>query len=186
MRPAETRGRHLTPDEIVARVFPSDEETAPVPLHLAVCAECQSRVAELREGWLLDRGAVAGAVEALPEPFWQAQTEAILEAVKDSAPGASGVHPFPANLQRSLFRHPLLAFGSVAAAVVLVASVTLLKPWSRDVEPARVATTRGASATASPRASDALDRSDDELLRDVDNVLAEETPFSSMDPEGVS
>lgn len=178
---AETRGRHLTPDEIVARVFPSDEETAPVPLHLAVCAECQARVAELREGWLLDRGAVAGAVEALPEAFWQAQTQAILEAVKDGA--ESDVHPFPFPLQRSFFRHPVLAFGSLAAALVLVASVTLLRPWSREAPPV-VAEKPAAAAhavTASPN-----DPVDDELLRDVDRLLAEDTPFSTIAPEGVS
>lgn len=185
MRPAESRGRHLTPDEIVARVFPSDEETAPVPLHLAVCAECQKRVAELREGWLLDRGAVAGAVEALPETFWQAQTASILAAVKEEP--ESGVHPFPFPLQRSFFRHPVLAFGSLAAALVLVAGVTILRPWGQE-RPAVDVAQQGAPSTISsaPASSAEADRSDDELLRDIDALLAEETPFSTIAPEGVS
>ncbi len=184
MKPAESRGRHLTPDEIVARVFPSDEEPAPVPLHLAVCAECQARVAELREGWLLDRGAVAGAVEALPEPFWEAQSVAILETIKE--PPVEAPLPFP--LQRSFFRHPVLAIGSLAAAVALVAVVTITRPWSREPQAAPVAVQQKAPAarTVQPAAADATDRSDDELLREVDQLLADDTPFSSIAPEGVS
>ena len=77
MKTAGAPGRHLTPDEIVDRVFPADEQPAPVPLHLAACPDCQEKVSQLREAWLLDRGAVGGLVESIPDAFWIAQ--ALLE-----------------------------------------------------------------------------------------------------------
>ena len=67
--------RHLSADEIVERVFPADDRPAAVPGHLATCVACQERVAGLREAWLLDRGAVSGAVDDLPSGFWGAQAE---------------------------------------------------------------------------------------------------------------
>src|SRR5262249_35094347 len=73
MRTADAPGRHLTPDEIVDRLFPSGDEPVPVALHLAACSECQEKLGRVRDAWILDRGVVAGAVEALPSSFWEAQ-----------------------------------------------------------------------------------------------------------------
>lgn len=183
MKSVETHGRHLNADEIVLRVFPCDEEPAPMPMHLAVCAECQAKVANLRDALLMDRGAVTGAVDGLPDPFWAAQREAIVQTVKEQSPAAVGIHPFPFSLQKSFVRRPLLAFGSLAAALTLVAGMTLLNPWKSAPSSAdRTASTRAHAAAI----SNSSDSSDDELLRSVDRVLAEETPFSSLDPEGVS
>src|SRR5664279_6585781 len=77
--------RHLGSDEIVERVFPADDRPIVVPGHLATCAECQERVANLREAWLLDRGAVSGAVDDLPSGFWEAQAAATMAAVRSGA-----------------------------------------------------------------------------------------------------
>ncbi len=150
---------HLTADEIVARVFPEDGGPASVPPHLASCAECQERVARLREAWLLDRGAVAGWVDGLPESFWTAQTMRAMEEIRSGAR-----RPAPAPVFRPrLLRHPFLAFGSLAAALVLVATFAI----SRVASKAPVVQTQVIERpTPSP-----VDRSDEELLRAIDRVL---------------
>lgn len=180
MKTTEVRGRHLTPDEIVARVFPVDEETAPVPLHLAVCAECQSKVAHLREGWLLDRGAVAGVVDALPAGFWEGQTASIMQTLQSTGNVSTGVRPFPVFIRSTSFlRRPVVAFGSLAAALVLMAGISFLKPKAPPIVEAQN------QAVPTKVAVTDVDRTDDELLRDIDRAL-EEAPFSSLVPEGVS
>lgn len=157
---------HLSADEIVARVFPEEGGPAAVPSHLAGCAVCQSRVARLREAWLLDRGAVAGYLDGLPESFWSAQAERTMEEirteeVRSSAALASRVK----RLRPRLLRHPILAFSSLAAALLLVATATLSHVASR---PPAVQSAVAARPTLSP-----VDRSDEELLQAIDRVLDE-------------
>lgn len=152
---------HLSADEIVARVFPEEGGPAAVPPHLARCAACQERVARLREAWLLDRGAVTGYVEGLPESFWTAQAERAMEEIRVGAaprPASAGAVRTP-----RLLRHPLLAFGSLAAALILVATVTMLRVSSS----APVAQ----KATVERPTPSAVDASDEELLRGIDRVL---------------
>lgn len=150
---------HLSADEIVARVFPEEGGPAAVPQHLAVCAACQERVALLREAWLLDRGAVSGYMDGLPESFWSAQAHRTMEEVRSiAAPRAA-----TAGARRPLVRHPFLAFGSLAAALVLVATATISHVASR---PPAVQNAVAERPTPSP-----VDRSDEELLRAIDRVL---------------
>ncbi len=150
---------HLTADEIVARVFPEEGGPAAVPSHLAGCAECQERVARLREAWLLDRGAVSGWVDGLPESFWSAQAGRTMEEIRSSAAPVASVRTF----RPRLLRHPFLAFGSLAAALVLVATATISHVAS--VPPA-VPVAAVERPTPSP-----VDRSDEELLNAIDRVL---------------
>lgn len=128
MRENPARVRHLTDDEIVDRVFPSTEG-APVPLHLAACSECQARVARLREGWLLDRGAVEGAVDAIAPQAWETQAASVMSRVRDEASRpAKPVFPFRLRWPDHLVRRPVLALSSVAAALALVTVMTVVKP----------------------------------------------------------
>jgi hypothetical protein len=161
---------HLSADEIVARVFPEDGGPAPVPPHLSGCAACQERVARLREAWLLDRGAVAGYVDGLPEPFWSAQAKRAMEEIRSAAAPKAGVGGF----RPRLLRHPFLAFGSLAAALVLVATVTMSRV-STDAPAAQSAAVE--RPTPSPG-----DSSDDELLRAIDRVL-DDSSLSRLAPE---
>ncbi len=150
---------HLSADEVVARVFPEEGGPAVVPAHLAGCAECQERVARLREAWLLDRGAVSGYVDGLGEPFWRAQAERTMEEIRASrAPGAE-----LRNRRARALRHPFLAFGSLAAALVLVATATISRVASQTPVVQSAAVVR---PTPSP-----VDASDEELLRSIDRVL---------------
>ena len=186
MKSSEVHGRHLTTDEVIFRIFPVDEGPAPIPMHLAVCAECQAKVARVRDGLLLDRGAVAGSVDVLPEPFWMAQRAAVMQAIREEVPGSSGIHPF--SIPRSFVRRPFLAFASLAAALTLVAGMSLFNPFRSVPSTLRPGTTASATlphTNASPVAS-ATDISDDELLRSVDSLLSEETPYSNLIPLGVS
>jgi hypothetical protein len=173
--------RHLGSDEIVERVFPADDRPAAVPDHLATCADCQERVANLREAWLLDRGAVSGAVDDLPPDFWQAQTAATMAAVRsgaavaDAPPGAE-IRVFPARA-RGILRHPVLAFSSLAAALLLVGGLSLVR--SRATPPA----VRTAAATSAERTPALVnDASDDELLVSIDRVL-EDSSFAGFPGE---
>lgn len=170
-------GRHLESDEIADRVFPSGEGPIPVPLHLAACPECQEKVETLREGWLLDRGAVAGVVDATPPQFWKAQKDAVMEAV--TGVGVGSVRPFPCPPGRAFFRRPVVALSSLAAAILLVTGLSLLRSRAPEikveVKPTPVADVGLAAA----------DRKDDELLRSIDRMLSEDQPFSSLVPEGV-
>jgi anti-sigma factor RsiW len=162
--------RHLTPDEIVERVFPVDDRTSAVPEHLGTCAACQERVATLRDAWLLDRGAVSGAVDDLPPGFWEAQAAATMASVRAAAPGdvPSDVKVFPSRM-RGILRHPALAVSSLAAALLLVGGISLVRSGS----------TAPPVHTASVKANDvrertpvaANDASDDELLVSVDRAL---------------
>lgn len=162
--------RHLGSDEIVERVFPADDRPAAVPDHLATCADCQERVANLREAWLLDRGAVSGAVDDLPSDFWKAQAAATMAAVRsepaveDARPGAE-VRVFPARA-RGILRHPVIAFSSLAAALLLVGGLSLIR--SGGAAPAaRTATVKSMERTPAL----VSDASDDELLVSIDHVL---------------
>ncbi len=176
--------RHLTPDEMVERVFPVGEDPAPVPMHLAICAECQHRVARLREGLLIDRGALTGIVEALPEEFWRAQARAVMERVRAGAAPVPLV-PFPSRLKRSIFRRPALAVGSLAAALVLVAALSILGPGRQAAVKSEPALARATPAAAAPTELSPADRADDELLRAVDRMLSQDVPQSDLLPEGV-
>ena len=172
--------RHLAPDEIVERVFPSDDRPAAVPVHLASCAECQGRVARLRVAWLLDRGAVAGVVEALPGTFWDAQVASVMQAVASNepavTPASSGVHPFPPPTHRFFMtRRPVVAFGSIAAALLLAAGIAV----SRRQAPAPVADKHPTPVSMSV----VSDKADDELLRDIDHVLSEDASLAPLVPE---
>jgi hypothetical protein len=150
---------HLSADEIAARVFPEEGGPAAVPAHLAGCAACQERVARLREAWLLDRGAVSGYVDGLPESFWSAQASQTMQKIRSSAAPKAPV----ANVRPRVVRHPYLAFASLAAALVLVATATVSRFASR---PPAVPSTIAASPTPS-----SVDSSDEELLRAIDRVL---------------
>ena len=162
--------RHLGSDEIVERVFPADDRPIVVPGHLATCAECQERVANLREAWLLDRGAVSGAVDDLPSEFWEAQVAATMATVRSGA-GApeetqgAEVRVFPARA-RGILRHPVLALSSLAAALLLVGGLSLLR--SGGAVPA-VRTAAVKSMEKTPALVN--DASDDELLVSIDRVL---------------
>lgn len=161
---------HLSADEIVARVFPEEGGPAAVPPHLAGCAACQERVARLREAWLLDRGAVAGYVEGLPEPFWSSQAERTMEEIRSAVAPVTGLRAF----RPRLLRHPFLAFGSLAAALVLVATVTV----------SHIATKPPiVQSTAVERPTPSLvDSSDEELLRAIDRVL-DDSSLARLAPE---
>lgn len=184
MKTSEARGRHLTPDEIIARVFPVDEGASPVPMHLAVCPECQSKVARLREGFLLDRGALVGGVEAYPDAFWSVQSAAIMDTVAsvDRVAPETNVRPFPLSFRGSFLRRPEIAVGSIAAALILVAGLSILKPGHSRISDAR----RPTVAPALQPAETTGDRSDDQLLRDIDHLLDQDAPYAALVPEGVS
>jgi hypothetical protein len=173
--------RHLTPDEIVERVFPGDDRPSAVPAHLAACAECQARVARLREAWLLDRGAVAGVVDALPETFWETQRGTILRTLEgDAAPATAaggGLRPFPASVKRGpLLRHPVLALGSLAAALTLVAGIS----FTRLYAPRPTGEVPQAVHTPVLSGSPPSDQSDDELLLSIERVLREDPACTSL------
>jgi hypothetical protein len=174
---------HLTPDEIVERVFPSGDRPEAVPAHLATCPACQSKVARLREAWLLDRGAVSGVVDSIPAAFWEAQRASILGKIESgdaddengTVTGAS-VRPFPAPSRRgALLRHPLLAAGSLAAALVLVAGITMSR-----LNPPAASGRVAASATPAAPAVSSRDHADDELLLSIDGILSQESPYASL------
>jgi len=177
---------HLTPDEIVERVFPSGDRPEAVPAHLVACHACQSKVARLREAWLLDRGAVSGVVDSIPAPFWDSQRAAILGKleVKDAQDAEDGsesesrasLSPFPAPPRRGAFlRHPVLAAGSAAAALALVAGITMSRLYA-PAPAGRVAASATPVATAVP----AGDNADDELLLSIDGILSQESPYASL------
>ena len=168
--------RHLGSDEIIERVFPAGDRPVAVPDHLATCAECQERVANLREAWLLDRGAVSGAVDDLPSEFWEAQAAAAMAAVRSGAGEAEGaeeaegatvaeVREFPGRA-RGILRHPAIAFSSLAAALLLVGGLSLVRSGG-TVPAVRTA------AVTSMEMTPALvsDASDEELLVSIDRVL---------------
>jgi hypothetical protein len=171
--------RHLGSDEVVERVFPADDRPVAAPGHLATCAECQERVANLREAWLLDRGAVSGAVDDLPSEFWKAQAAATMAAVRaraavpEEVPGAE-VRVFPARVS-GIVRRPVLAFSSLAAALLLVGGLSLVRSGSTApaVRTATVTSVKAMEKTPSL----VNDASDDELLVSIDRVLED----SSLD-----
>jgi hypothetical protein len=184
MKTTQEGSRHLSPDEIVDQVFPSAEGPVAVPSHLASCAACQAGVAHLREAWLLDRGAVEGVVDAVPKEFWEAETAAVMGAIIAGegetaavlpAEG-TGVHPFPVSARRSFLRRPVLALGSLAAALVLVTGITV----SRLRAPApRMA--QGIPQTPTLRVTPASgDAADEELLLSVDRVLSDDAPLGGF------
>jgi anti-sigma factor RsiW len=155
--------RHLTPDEIVERVFPADDRAGAIPEHLATCAACQERVAALHDAWLLDRGAVSGAVDDLPSGFWGAQAAATMASVRASAPVDAPLpeaRVFPSRM-RGILRHPALALSSLAAALLLVGGLSLLRSGSTAPPP-------NMAAVNTPAVNDAAD---DELLVSVDRAL---------------
>ena len=177
-------GRHMTDEEIVARVFPVDEGPAPIPMHQAVCPECQQRVTKLREAFLLDRGVVTGVIESLPGDFWAAQRRAILGRISELAAveAEEKATPFPARFTRSILQRPALAFGSLAAALALVAGLTVLRGGTES-GPAASAATVAAVTASEPAGLSAADREDDELLRSVDSVLSSEASHEALLPE---
>jgi hypothetical protein len=176
-------GRHMTEDEVVNRVFPVEEGPAPIPIHQAVCPECQQRVAKLREAFLLDRGAVTGVVESLPAEAWNAQRRAIMRRVTELAAveAEERAAPFPARFTRSILHRPVLAVGSLAAALALVAGLTVLRSGP-DAGANGGAAVTVAEANGENGLSPA-DRADDELLRSVDSVLSTGAPYGSLLPE---
>lgn len=182
-----TAERHLTPDEIIERVFPGDEGPSAIPAHLATCETCQARVARLREAWLLDRGAVDGVVEALPEPFWEAQRAAVLRTIGGVSapvrPETSGIRPFPAVVRKPrLLRHPVLALGSLAAALALVGIVSV----NRFGGPSPANQIPSAMATPVVLGTSPADQADDELLLSIDSLLREEPTYTSLVPDGTT
>ena len=178
-------GRHMTEDEIVNRVFPVEEGPAPIPIHQAVCPECQQRVAKLREAFLLDRGALTGVVESLPAEVWTAQRRAIMRRVTELAAveAEERATPFPARFTRSILHRPVLAVGSLAAALALVAGLTVLRSGA-DVGAPGGAIVAVAQANGANGLTPA-DRDDDELLRSVDSILSTESPYGSLLPEAI-
>jgi anti-sigma factor RsiW len=165
---------HLSADEIVARVFPEEGGPAAVPAHLAGCAACQERVARLREAWLLDRGAVGGYVDGLPEGFWTAQAGRTMAEIRSFAAPKTGV---PGRTR--FLRHPALAFASLAAALLLVATATI----SRVASQAPAVQSQSARAAVERPTPSTVDRSDDELLRAIDRAL-DDNSLANLVPEG--
>ena len=106
---------------------------------------------------------MSGYVEGLPESFWTAQAERTMEGIRvDEArrpASSSEVHAF----RPRLLRHPFLAFGSLAAALVLVATLTVSR-LSTDAPVSQ-------SAAAGRPTPSLVDKSDEELLRAIDRVL---------------
>jgi hypothetical protein len=181
--------RHLTTEEIVARVFPVHEGAAPVPLHLSVCAECQGKVARLREAWILDKGGVQGVMEGIPPSSWGEQRSAILARVRDEAASASAPAPFPLRWTVRAVRQPAIAAASLAAALVLVAGLSFFRHRGA-VEGPGVPVASGAPAAGAQAASpvglvSAADLRDDELLQGVEESLSQDIPFRSLIPEEV-
>ena len=163
--------RHLTPDEIVECVFPADDPAGAMPEHLAKCAACQERVAALHDAWLLDRGAVSGAVDDLPSSFWEVQAAATMARVRAGAPVEAPVPEvgvFPSRM-RGILRHPALAFSSLAAALLLVGGLSLLRSGSTAPPVQRVTVMTSEVREKTPAAVN--DASDDELLVSVDRAL---------------
>jgi anti-sigma factor RsiW len=157
--------RHLTSDEIVERVFPVDDRAGAMPEHLMTCAACQESVAALHDAWLLDRGAVSGTVDDLPSGFWEAQAAATMAAVRVGAPVDAPVPEvgvFPSRM-RGILRHPALAFSSLAAALLLVGGLSLLRSGSTP-SAVQISTVKTTPAVVN-------DASDDELLVSVDRAL---------------
>lgn len=179
-------GRHMTDDEVVNRVFPVEEGPAPIPIHQAVCPECQQRVAKLREAFLLDRGAVTGVVESLPGEFWAAQRRAVMGRISELAAleAEAKATPFPSRFTRSILARPALAVGSLAAALALVAGLTVLRSSPDPGLPAGGTTVAAGSANG-PAGLPEVDRDDDELLRSVDSVLSTEAPHEALLPEAL-
>ncbi len=177
-------GRHLTSEEIVARVFPVHEGALPVPLHLSVCPECQEKVGRLREAWLLDKGAVAGVLEEIPPGFWAQQRQSVLSRVQDEAGKAAGLAPFPLRWTARAVRRPAIAAASLAAAMALVAGISVFWPHGTPVAPA-VSTAAAPRAAASRDLVSMVDVRDDELLRGVDQSLSEDVSFRPLIPEEV-
>jgi hypothetical protein len=170
---------HLTSDEIVERVFPGDDRPVAVPEHLATCVACQERVATLHDAWLLDRGAVSGAVDDLPAAFWEAQVVATMEAVRAGVPEetpVAEVRVFPARV-RGILRHPMLALSSLAAALLLMGGLSLLRPGS-TVPAIQTAAMDSMERTPAP----VNDASDDELLVSIDRAL-EDSSLAGFIPE---
>ena len=163
--------RHLTPDEIVERVFPVDDRASAAPEHLGTCAACQERVAALHDAWFLDRGAVSGAVDDLPPGFWEAQAAATMASVRTGAPAdasapEAGVFP---SRTRGILRHPALAFSSLAAALLLVGGLSILRSGS-TAPPVQTAAVKASEIKEKTPAA-VNDASDDELLVSVDRAL---------------
>jgi anti-sigma factor RsiW len=163
--------RHLTPDEIVECVFPVDDGAGAMPEHLATCAACQERVAALRDAWLLDRGAVSGAVDDLPSAFWEAQAAATMANLRA---GATTEAPEPEvgvfrSRMRGILRHPALALSSLAAALLLVGGLSLLRSGSTAL-PLLTATAK-TSEVREKTPAPVNDASDDALLVSVDRAL---------------
>ena len=179
-------GRHLTEEEVVNRVFPAEEGPAPIPIHQAVCPECQERVAKLREAFLLDRGAVAGVVESLPPEFWAAQRRAVMGRISEAAAldAEEKATPFPARFTRSILHRPALAVGSLAAALALVAGLTVLRTGPEG-GPAQGRVAVVATPAGGPYELSPADREDDELLRAVDSVLSADAPQEALLPEAM-
>ena len=181
-------GRHLTSEEIVARVFPVHEGGLPVPLHLSVCPECQEKVGRLRESWLLDKGAVAGVLEEIPPGFWEEQRSSILSRVQDEAGKSIGLAPFPLRWTARAVRRPAVAAACLAAALALVAGISTFWPHGARVAPASSTAMATATAPRSAASTDlvnAADVRDDELLRGVDQSLSEDVSFRPLIPEEV-
>ncbi len=179
-------GRHMTDDEIVNRVFPVEEGPAPIPIHQAVCPECQERVAKLREAFLLDRGAVTGVAESLPPEFWAAQRRSVMGRLSEIAAleAEQRATPFPARFTRSILHRPALAVASLAAALALVAGITVLRPGPATVPHSGTAAVTATQVNGSADLSPA-DREDDELLRAVDSVLSADAPQEALLPEAM-
>lgn len=179
-------GRHLTDDEIVNRVFPVEEGPAPIPIHQAVCPECQQRVARLREGFLLDRGAVTGVVESIPDEVWASQRRSVMGRISELAARDAGekVAPFPARFTRSILHRPALAVGSLAAALALVAGLTVLRGGG-EAKPAPGSAGVAVALSADASELPAADQADDDLLRSVDSALSDGAPLESLLPESM-
>jgi len=134
MRTADER--HLTPDEIVDRVFPATTVRRPSPLTSGACAACQAKVARLREAWLLDRGRRRGRRRRpSPSPTGTPSEPSILARLEAATRAAAKARPpwrLRATSRRFRFRTagglpppPGPCGGSLAAALVLVVGLTV-------------------------------------------------------------
>ncbi len=186
MKQREVHGQHLSGEDLVARVFPSGDGPEPVPLHLAVCVECQTRLSRLREAWLLDRGAAAGVTDALPNEFWEVQAASVMEKVQSEIASPARFPTMPlTSLRRTVFRRPFLAMGSLAAALVLMAGLSFLRIRGGGGEKVGgEVVTVPATTSAALTSTQVADRDDEELIRSIDVALSEDSTLGTLIPEG--
>ena len=110
-------------------------------------------------------------MDDLPPGFWEAQAASTMALVRAGARVVSPVPEvgvFPSRI-RGLLRHPALAFSSLAAALLLVGGLSILRSGPTGLPVQTAAVKAGEIKEKTPAAVN--DASDDELLVSVDRAL---------------